>query len=140
MTRIAAALVICLVLAKPTTVPARDGPPPLTLSDLGDAATYSVVCASANTGDLAGVRVFVSLPGSPARVVVQVAEGDLGELVIARTWTRAGRLHFAAAATPASPALSGQVRAGAVRLDAAYGDFPRVLPLRDDRGGFPICD
>jgi len=138
MTRALPALLLGLAVSAPIPASAGNVPAPTTPFDLRGAATYSAICVHDETGDVIGLRVFVRSPAARPRVVVQVAEGDLGELVAARTWTRDGRLYFAAPKTAASPAVAGEVRKRSVRLTEPYDDY-RTLALRDDRRGFPVC-
>jgi len=133
------AIVSGLALLAPLPASAGNTPAPTRPFDLRGSATYSAICVHDETGDVVGLRVFMRSPRSRPRVVIQIAEGDLGLPVAARSWTKAGRLYFAAPRPASTPAVAGEVRKRSVRLTTLYDDV-RILPLRDDRHGFPICD
>lgn len=129
---------VILLVFMSTRAWAGDVPAPTRPFDLTGAKTYSVICVHEETGDVPGLRIFVRGPSPSPRVVVQFAEGVLGDILVARSWTRAGRLYFATEGTALFPAIRGEIRTRTAILDPAVGDI-RTLPIRNDLHGFPNC-
>lgn len=65
-------------------------PPTVLPYDLSGAMVYSDLCVEAQSGDIAGLRIFVRPPGVEPRVLAQYAEGGLLQPEPA-TWTEDGR-------------------------------------------------
>jgi hypothetical protein len=78
--------------------------------DLKDATQYSNFCTERESGDIAGVGVFVRRSDQQPRVVVAFTEGAIMEPIPARARSTGGRLTFTLHGPTAAESLTGQLR------------------------------
>ena len=108
-------------------------PPAVSRFDLRTALSFSNLCISRETNDISGVRVFIRRRAP--RVLVQVAEGGLGELQVAVARYERGSLLFELKGDALDDSVSGRFRNGVVsvrthRRRASWVVLPRRAGIR----------
>ncbi len=135
-----AAISVGLSALAATTAVAGQAPNAAQPYDLSHAKSYSSICLYAPTGDMLGMRVFVRAKGEVPRVLVQLAEGELGKVQPAVTRTLSGQLGFDLPTKFPETSYSGEIgERYAIVHSHAEGAKPFRLRLRDDSQGFPDC-
>lgn len=89
-------------------------PPTVSRFELRTAQVFSNLCVSRQTNDISGVRVF--LRRSTPRVLVQVAEGGLGELQVAGSRYERGSLLFDLKGDAPDDSISGRFKTGVLTV------------------------